>query len=36
MELYDEFHVTSLPLMDDEVRGPKLLAEFSELLVSPK
>ncbi len=32
-DLYDDFNVTKLPLLESEVRGPKLIADFSELLI---
>ncbi|KAI6184217.1 ATPase ASNA1-like protein [Aphelenchoides bicaudatus] len=33
LELYDDFHITQLPLLEQEVRGSKLLEQFSENLV---
>jgi len=33
-DLYDDFNITKLPLLENEVRGPTLLAEFSELLMN--
>jgi len=35
MDLYAEFHVTQLPLLEREVRGVQQLREFSENLVKP-
>ena len=29
LELYDDFHVTIVPLQEEEVRGPQNLREFS-------
>jgi len=34
-ELYADFHITKLPLMEDEVRGTDKLLEFSKMLTSP-
>lgn len=34
-ELYDEFHVIKLPLLNEEVRGVNALREFSQNLVIP-
>lgn len=35
-ELYDEFfHIITLPLLTEEVRGPVKLKEFSKMLVTP-
>ncbi|KAF7633801.1 Helicase C-terminal domain-containing protein [Meloidogyne graminicola] len=33
-ELYEDFHITKLPLLDTEVRGPQMIKEFSERLVN--
>jgi arsenite-transporting ATPase len=35
-ELYDDFHITILPLLEDEVRGVVNLKQFSNSLVNPK
>ena len=34
-ELYSDFHITKLPLMEDEVRGTDKLREFSRFLEEP-
>ncbi|CAD5212577.1 unnamed protein product [Bursaphelenchus okinawaensis] len=36
LDLYDDFHITQLPLLETEVRGPELLKFFSERLVNPE
>jgi anion-transporting ArsA/GET3 family ATPase len=32
-ELYEDFHITKLPLLEEEVRGPDALRAFAENLV---
>uniref|UniRef100_A0A915DNX0 ATPase ASNA1 homolog n=1 Tax=Ditylenchus dipsaci TaxID=166011 RepID=A0A915DNX0_9BILA len=32
-DLYDDFHITKLPLLESEVRGPQQIKDFSERLV---
>eukprot|EP00605_Chrysophyceae_sp_TOSAG23-4_P002305 GSChrysophyteH1.ASY1.ANO1.2551.1 assembled CDS len=34
-ELYEDFHVTLMPLLDNEVRGAAALESFSKLLLNP-
>ncbi|TKR59813.1 hypothetical protein L596_029430 [Steinernema carpocapsae] len=35
LELYEDFNITMLPLLDNEVRGPENISKFSERLVEP-
>ena len=34
-ELFEDFHITILPLQEEEVRGAEKLHNFSKMLVSP-
>ena len=34
-ELYEDFHVILMPLLDNEVRGVPSLESFSKLLINP-
>jgi arsenite-transporting ATPase len=36
IELYDDFHITVMPLLEEEVRGTDSLRQFSEMLLKPK
>lgn len=35
-ELFEDFHITLLPLQENEVRGVKDLVGFSDLLIHPR
>ncbi|KAK9496507.1 hypothetical protein O3M35_013204 [Rhynocoris fuscipes] len=34
-DLYEDFHITKLPLLNHEVRGPKQITAFSKKLIDP-
>lgn len=33
LELYSDFHITIMPLQEEEVRGPEKLKGFSKMLL---
>jgi len=35
MDLYEDFHITVMPLLDEEVRGLKGLTSFGQMLQNP-
>ena len=36
IDMYDDFHVTLMPLQDEEVRGTEKLTAFCKLLLQKK
>ena len=36
LELYEDFNVTIMPMLESEVRGTEGLTNFSKLLLEPK
>ena len=36
LDMYDDFHITIMPLQEEEVRGPEKLTNFSQMLLVPK